>query len=149
MYVFIMVIHVIASLVLILVILMQAGRGGGVSEIFGGSSNQTIFGTSAAQFLTRATAACAVLFIITSLSLAVMSSRRSRSLLTPESGLPITVEQSPMGAADSAIPEPSEAVDVPVGEIDVDLGEPVATDEGPRQDLEPKENEKSAEENNP
>lgn len=81
MYTFLMVIHVFVSMVLILVILMQAGRGGGVSEIFGGSSTRTIFGTSATKLLTRATAACAILFIVTSLSLAVLSSKRSRSLM--------------------------------------------------------------------
>ena len=81
MFNFVMVIHIIASLVLILVILMQAGRGGGMSEMFGGASTQTIFGTSVGQFLTKATAVCAVLFIITSLSLAVLSSKRSKSLM--------------------------------------------------------------------
>ena len=85
MYTFLMVFHVFASIVLILVILMQAGRGGGMSEIFGGSSPKTIFGTSAAKFFTKATAACAIVFIITSLSLAVLSSRRSKSLM--ESGV--------------------------------------------------------------
>jgi len=84
MFTFLMVVHIIASMVLIMVILMQAGRGGGVSEMFGGGSTQTIFGTSAGKFLAKATAACAILFIITSLSLAVLSSRRSRSLM--ESG---------------------------------------------------------------
>lgn len=81
MFTFFMVVHVFVSMVLILVILMQAGRGGGVSDVFGGSSTHTIFGTSAANFLAKATAVCAALFIITSLSLAVLSSRRSRSLM--------------------------------------------------------------------
>lgn len=94
MYTFLMIIHVFVSIVLILVILMQAGRGGGVSEIFGGSSTQTIFGTSATKFLTRATAACAVVFIITSLSLAVLSSKRSRSLMKSGTVQPIDIEQA-------------------------------------------------------
>lgn len=68
-------------MVLILVILLQTGRGGGVSEVLGGSSTKTIFGTSATKFLVRATAVCAVLFIVTSLSLAVLSSMRARSLM--------------------------------------------------------------------
>ena len=84
MFTFLMVVHVFVSIVLILVILMQAGRGSGLSEMFGGSSAPTIFGTSAAKFLTKATAVCAVLFIITSLSLAVLSSRRSKSLMTAQ-----------------------------------------------------------------
>ena len=74
-------IHVIASLVLIAVILLQAGRGGGLSESFGGSSTQTIFGTKTNLFLTRATAASAIIYILTCLSLAVMTSHRGRSLV--------------------------------------------------------------------
>jgi preprotein translocase subunit SecG len=93
MFTFFMVIHIFVSIVLILVILMQAGRGGGLSEIFGSGSTQTIFGTSAAKFLTRATAVCAVLFIITSLSLAVLSSRRSRSLMEPGAARPVMTEE--------------------------------------------------------
>ncbi len=80
-YNFVMTIHVIVSMVLILVILMQAGRGSGASEMFGGSSTQTIFGTSASNFLMKATAASAVIFIITCMTLAIMSSSRSRSLM--------------------------------------------------------------------
>jgi len=75
-------IHVIVSLVLIAVILLQAGRGGGLSESFGGSSTQTIFGTKTSVFLTRATAASAIIYIITCLALAVMTGHRSRSLVT-------------------------------------------------------------------
>ena len=74
-------IHVIVSLVLIAVILLQAGRGGGLSESFGGSSTQTLFGTKTSVFLTRATAASAIIYILTCLTLAVMTSHRGRSLV--------------------------------------------------------------------
>jgi preprotein translocase subunit SecG len=100
MYLFLMVLHVFVSMVLILVILMQAGRGGGVSEIFGGSATKTIFGTSVTSFLTKATAACAVLFIITSLSLAVLSSRRSRSLMESKGAQSIEFEGEVEGGGD-------------------------------------------------
>ncbi len=89
MFTFLMVVHVFVSIVLILVILMQAGRGRGLSEMFGGASTKTIFGTSAANFLTKATAVCAALFIVTSLSLAVLSSKRSKSLIAAQ---PVEVE---------------------------------------------------------
>ena len=46
-------IHVIASIALILSILLQAGRGGGLSEAFGLSSTQTIFGHTAPKFLEK------------------------------------------------------------------------------------------------
>ena len=74
-------IHVIASLVLIAVILLQAGRGGGLSETFGGGSTQTLFGTKTSVFLTRATAVSAVVYIMTCLTLAVMTSHRGKSLV--------------------------------------------------------------------
>jgi len=74
-------VHVIVSIVLILVILLQAGRGGGLSETFGMSSTQTIFGTSATRFLQNATSVCAVVFLLTCLSLAALSTQKSRSLM--------------------------------------------------------------------
>lgn len=80
-YTLLIVIHIIASIVLILVILLQAGRGGGLSESFGLSSTQTFFGTSAAKFLQTATSVCAVVFLFTCLSLAALSTQRSRSLM--------------------------------------------------------------------
>jgi len=81
-------IHVIVSLVLIFVILLQAGRGGGLSESFGGSSTQTIFGTKTSVFLMRATAASAVIYIITCLVLGVMTSHRGKSLISNETAMP-------------------------------------------------------------
>lgn len=55
-----------------------------MSEAFGSSSTSTIFGTSASTFLQRATSVCAITFLVTSLSLAVLSSHRSRSLMDLE-----------------------------------------------------------------
>jgi preprotein translocase subunit SecG len=74
-------VHVIVSLILISVILLQAGRGGGLSESFGGSSTQTILGTKSSVFLKRATAISAVLYILVCLLLGVMTSHRGRSLV--------------------------------------------------------------------
>ena len=121
MFTFLMILHVFVSMVLILVILMQAGRGGGMSEMFGGSSTQTIFGTSVGKFLAKATAACAIIFIVTSLSLAVLSSRRSRSLMgsgaaqsivdiaepiSQEAGTPLEEGVPVKDAEELPIPEP-------------------------------------------
>lgn len=76
--------HVIASLVLIFVILLQSGRGGGLSEAFGGGQTQTIFGTSAPQFLAKVTSFAAVVFLLTCLTLAIMSSKKSQSVMEKE-----------------------------------------------------------------
>ncbi len=74
-------VHVIVSLILICVILLQAGRGGGLSETFGGSQTQTILGTKTSVFLKRVTAVSAVLYILVCLLLGVMTSHRGRSLV--------------------------------------------------------------------
>ena len=84
MYAFLIVIHIIACLILVLVILLQAGRGGGLSEAFGIGSTSTIFGTSASKFLQKMTAVSAALFLLTSLSLTVLSSHKSKSIMNAE-----------------------------------------------------------------
>lgn len=75
-------IHISACLILIGVILLQAGRGGGLSETFGGGdTSQTIFGTKMSVFLTRATVVAASLFLITCMLLGIMTTRRGKSLI--------------------------------------------------------------------
>jgi len=86
MYVFLIVLHVLACLILIGVILLQAGKGGGLSAEFGGGGGgfQSIFGTKTSAFLTRATGVCAVIFLTTSLTLALASAKRGESLVVRE-----------------------------------------------------------------
>lgn len=75
MFTLVLIVHVIVSLVLIFVVLLQSGKAGDLASAFGGGGSQTAFGTrGAATVLTRATTICAVLFMITSLSLAIMFS---------------------------------------------------------------------------
>ena len=81
MYSFLIVIHVFVCLVLIAVVLLQAGRGGGMLDMMGGGQTSSLFGTQTNTFMTRATEVCAVIFIVTSLSLAVLSSQRGKSLI--------------------------------------------------------------------
>lgn len=101
MFAIIITLHIIVCFVLILVILLQAGKGAGLSNIFGGGGVQTLFGTSAATFLTRATAVCAILFLLTCLSLGVISVRRGRSLMEKEA----VWEEEPLGPeGESALP---------------------------------------------
>ena len=83
MYIIVLVLHIIVSLILVGVILLQTGKGGGLAETFGGggSSQTTIFGQKAGAFLTKATEVSAVLFLCTSLTLAYLSSKKQRSLM--------------------------------------------------------------------
>lgn len=70
------VIHVIVSIGLILVVLLQTGKGAEVGAVFGGSS-ATIFGSSGAgNFLTRVTTGMAIVFMITSLALGYFAGKK-------------------------------------------------------------------------
>jgi preprotein translocase subunit SecG len=93
MYGLIIVIHVIACLILIASILLQAGRGGGLSEVFSGAASQTIFGARASTFLTRATTVAAIIFLLTCISLTVFSSRRGKSLFKGKEFSPTILEE--------------------------------------------------------
>lgn len=69
-------IHIFVCILLIPVILLQSGKGGGVSAAFGGGGSQTVFGArGASTFLTRMTTGAAVVFMCTSLGLAWYSSK--------------------------------------------------------------------------
>ena len=82
-YILVIILHMIACFVLIAVILLQSGRGGGLSEMLGGvvQQSQKVFGPQTNVFMTRATSYCAVMFLVTSILLGVMTSHRSRSLM--------------------------------------------------------------------
>ena len=76
MYTFLTVLHVIVCLFLILSVLLQAGKGGGMGIGFGSSGSQTVFGSGGAgNILTKATAVAATIFFANSLLLAYMSSQ--------------------------------------------------------------------------
>src|SRR3989338_1147974 len=81
MQIFLIVIHVIACLFLIATILLQAGRGGGMSDIAGGGQAQSILGTETNVFMKRLTEVFAIVFILTSLSLGIISTHRGKSLV--------------------------------------------------------------------
>ena len=83
--------HVLVALFLIIVILIQGGRGG-MGEALGGAAAQSLFGGSANIVMAKVTAVCAGLFIVTCLSLAKLSSERGGSVIDQ---LPISPEQLP------------------------------------------------------
>lgn len=73
------VIHVVICALLIVIILIQAGRGGGLVEGFSGV--ESMFGTKTNNFLTRTTTTLSILFFLTCLSLAFLSAKQSQSLM--------------------------------------------------------------------
>jgi preprotein translocase subunit SecG len=69
-------VHIIVCITMVIIVLLQQGKGADVGAVFGGSSS-TVFGASGAgNFLTKITWGCAVLFFSTSIILAYASTRR-------------------------------------------------------------------------
>jgi preprotein translocase subunit SecG len=79
---FVNIVHIFVCLVLMFVVLLQQGKGGGMGGAFGGTSAQVFGGSGAGNILTRATAICAGIFMLTSVTLAYMSSSGDRALRT-------------------------------------------------------------------
>ncbi len=71
-----LIIHVIVSLILISIVLLQSGKGAELGAAFGGGSSHTLFGgRGAATFLNKMTTIAAIVFMITSLTLAVVTAK--------------------------------------------------------------------------
>ncbi len=75
-------IHILVCLVLILVILLQAGRGAGLSWGSFGGDPQSVFGTKSATFLKKATTVSAILFLLTCIGLNIIETHKSKSLFS-------------------------------------------------------------------
>jgi preprotein translocase subunit SecG len=108
-YGIILVIHVFVCIALMIAVLLQSGKGGGLAGAFGGGGgSQAIFGgRGAATFLSNATTILGVAFMVTSLSLALLggagSASRSRSLIREDLGrqAPVSTE-TPAGRTPGA-----------------------------------------------
>ena len=74
------IVHIFVCMFLMLVVLLQQGKGGGMGAAFGGGAQQVFGGRGAGNILTRATAVCAGIFMLTSVSLAYVSSSGDREL---------------------------------------------------------------------
>ena len=75
------ILHIFVCLFLMFVVLLQQGKGGGMGAAFGGGATQQVFGgRGAGNLLTRATAICAAIFMLTSVTLAYVSSSGDREL---------------------------------------------------------------------
>lgn len=106
-YPLIVTIHVVVSIALILIILLQTGKGADIGAVFGGGSN-TLFGSSGpTSFLSKLTAGAAIVFMLTSLFLAYFAgSRPSGSLMKGNVPLqqPVPSQPMPGGMPPGAMP---------------------------------------------
>lgn len=74
------VLHIFVCLFLIMVVLLQQGKGGGLGGALGGGATQVFGGRGAGNFMTRLTTAMALMFVVTSIGLAFLSSAGDREM---------------------------------------------------------------------
>jgi len=138
MYTFTVFIHITACLALILIVLLQTGRGAEMGAAFGGASN-TLFGASGGStFMSKLTTAAAIVFMLTCLGLTLLSAGpKTKSIMenvpvevpqgpavpeakpvAPATGQPRPAEPAPgTTPEEAALPQASEAQSAPQGAV--------------------------------
>jgi preprotein translocase subunit SecG len=87
---FVLVVHIILAVLMIVLILVQHGKGADAGASFGGGGAATVFGADgSANFLTRVTAILTALFFVTSLTLAIFAKKQTSSVYSLSSA-PVT-----------------------------------------------------------
>jgi preprotein translocase subunit SecG len=90
------VIHILVCVFMIAVILLQQGKSADLAGAFGGQGSQTAFGPrSAANLLTRTTTWCAIIFMVTSISLTALMAKQSHNQRSVLSGTTTTQSKQP------------------------------------------------------
>ena len=104
----ILTVHVLVALGIIFLVLLQHGKGADMGAAFGGGSSGSLFGaTGSANFLSRTTAALAVVFFLTSLGLAYVATHKPKaggSVMQDASSPPATT-----AAPATEVPKPAQA----------------------------------------
>jgi protein translocase, SecG subunit len=85
----VVVVHVVIAVSLVGLVLIQQGKGADAGAAFGGGASQTVFGSQGSgSFLTRMTTFMAVIFFVTSFSLAIFAKQRAE--VAGEAGIPVS-----------------------------------------------------------
>jgi preprotein translocase subunit SecG len=117
------ILHLIICIMLIAIVLLQTGKGADMGAAFGGAS-QTLFGGGGpANFLNKITTAAAIVFMITSFVLAVMSSRALTSSKVLDE-IPTRQEQP----ASQTTPAPAATTSAPSADTSANQSAPVTQD---------------------
>lgn len=121
-YVLVLSVHVLVSLFLILVVLLQSGKGGDIASAFGGAGSQTVFGPrGTSNVLSKATTWSAAIFMVTSLALVLLSQGGSGgSVVTGDAPPP------PASTAPAPAPAPTPATPSPASPAPAESTPPAA-----------------------
>ncbi len=106
-------IHVVVCIVLILAVLLQSGKAADLAGAFGGVGSQTAFGPrGAATLLGKITTVGAIMFMLTSMGLWILSAKGDRSVVSGEKETPAAVETK----KDAQVPEAGKPAAAPATE---------------------------------
>jgi len=114
---FLLFLHIVVCLALIVIVLLQAGKGAQAGATFGAGASSTVFGASgSASFMGKLTAWCAVIFMLTSLCLAYFYGLPGATSIMPETVAPaakpgLAPDMSPLQAPASPPAEPAAPLD--------------------------------------
>ncbi len=97
----ILTLFILTSLFLILLVMIQTGKGGGGNLLGGSSASQSPFGASTADVMTKTTRIAAVLFILLSLGLSFLFAKKEEAPLLE---LPPALESAPVDSQDAKTP---------------------------------------------
>lgn len=109
--------HVVDCIALIIIVLLQAGKGAEIGASFGAGASQTVFGASGGKsFMSRMTAAAAIVFMLTSLTLAYFWGQPGSSSIMPAAVAPATAPapkatSAPLPKASDQAPAPAPAAE--------------------------------------
>jgi preprotein translocase subunit SecG len=106
-----MFVHIFVSLLLIIVVLLQSGKSADLAGAFGGAGSQSTFGPrGAASLLSKITTTLAILFMVTSLLLWILASKKSKGSSVVTKGSESVIEQTAPAQENTPAPEEKPAV---------------------------------------
>lgn len=121
------ILHVIVSLFMIAVVLLQSGKGAEMGASFGSSGSQSVFGAGGGtSFLSKMTTGAAIIFMLTSLTLAYVSGMPSSSSIMSGKGKNVPVQTAPVQTAPAATPAGPATAPVAPAQADKPATVPVA-----------------------
>lgn len=105
MTIFLTILHVAVSLFLVAVVLLQSGKGAEMGASFGSGGSQSVFGAGGGTtFLSKMTTGAAIIFMLTSLTLAYLSGLPSSSSIMSGKSAPATSGKAPVQAPQPVAP---------------------------------------------
>jgi preprotein translocase subunit SecG len=131
--------HTLIALLIIVLVLLQRGKGADAGAAFGAGASGTVFGArGSSSFFSRATAVCATAFFVSSLTLAYLSSQSSSAPASLLEGAPVVEETSdevPALSDEMPVADDLPALEAPEGVIE-DSGDLPELEEDPASDSE-------------